>query len=149
MNPPTLSAVVLAVIASAAVTSAAGAASAPATRAAWQSVLSDVAAHGRLTGQHSCATVVVARTHAPPRYTEGSPVVHTLDAFLYMRCRKFGRVHSLRVGMTNSQVVNIAGAPVPWLSGPTCWVYRGRTFDALRVCFIRSRVASLGFAVHG
>lgn len=107
--------------------------SGPVRPAEWKSALNDAVAHKRLSARHSCAAVVVARTHAPPTYKEGSPVVHALDAFLYASCRRFGRIVVIRTGMTDRQVVNLAGAPVPWLSGPTCWVYRGRSFDALRL----------------
>jgi hypothetical protein len=145
-----LASVLLAVTVVGAMTLAANAAASdPVSHAEWKSALDDAVVHARISARHSCAAVVVARTHAPPTYKEGSHVVHTLDVFLYMRCRKFGQVHSLRLGMTDRQVVNVAGAPVPWMSGPTCWVYRGRAFDALRVCFVRSRVTSLGFAQHG
>lgn len=121
----------------------------PVTRAEWQQVLADAANHGRLTRPHSCAAIVVARTHAPPRYREGSELVHAIDVYLYRHCRRFGHEHSIKIGMTDRAVVDVAGAPVPWMSGPICWVYRERTFNALRVCFAKSRVTQLGWAAHG
>jgi hypothetical protein len=126
---------------------------APVGRAEWQSALHDAVAHGDLSARHSCAAVVVARTHAPPTYKEGSRVVRTLDTFLYTRCRKFGHLSSIRVGMSDRQVVAIAGAPVPWTSGPRCWFYRTRrpatSVDGIGFCFSAGRVATIRLAVHG
>ena len=149
-----VAAVLLVVSAAAAMTRAATAASsAPVSRAEWQSALNDAVAHGAVSAQHSCAAVVVARTHAPPTYKEGSHAVHALDVFLYTRCRKFGRLSAIRIGMSDRQVVAIAGAPVPWMSGPHRWFYRtrrpGTAVDGVGFCFSAGRVTAIRTAVHG
>jgi hypothetical protein len=58
---------------------------------------------------------------------------------------------SIRVGMTRSQVVDTAGAPVR--PGPRCWLYRaskrGTAIDAVRVCFAGAKVAHVQTGVHG
>jgi hypothetical protein len=131
------------------VTLAAGAGTGPVTPSEWHAALEDAVTHHRVWPRDTCAAVVVARTHAPPTYKEGSRVVSILDRFLYEHCRKFGHLNSIRGGMTDRQVVEIGGAPVPWMSGPHCWVYRGRAFDGLSVCFVQSRVTSLSWAQHG
>lgn len=148
-----LAAVVLFAIGLTATTVAAAvAASEPVTQSEWRAALADVVAHGRFSASHSCAAVVVARTHAPPTYREGSTVVHLLDQFLYTRCRRFGNLALIRVGMTDRQVVNVAGAPVPWLSGPRCWFYRthrpGTAIDGMGFCFSAGRVDAIQTAVH-
>jgi hypothetical protein len=115
-------------------------------------VLNDWLAHGRFSQAHSCAAVVVARTHAPPKYREGTPLVHALDLSERRVCRA-GKVWTVRVGMTNRQVASIAGAPVPWMSGPRCWFYRAyenmTSIDGLSICFSSGRVAAIRQAVHG
>ncbi len=147
-------AVLLLLSAAAAVTLPATAASSgPVSRAEWQSALNDAITHAAVSPQYSCAAVVVARTHAPPTYNEGSRVVHALDLFLYTRCRKFGHLRAIRVGMSDRQVVAIAGAPVPWMSGPRCWFYRtrvaGTAIDGVGFCFAAGRVTTIRTAVHG
>ena len=118
----------------------------------WLAVLNDWLAHDPFTQTHSCAAVVVARTHAPPKYREGSPLVHALDVYERAICHA-GNVWAIRDGMTDRQVASTAGAPVPWLSGPRCWFYRakraGTSIDGLSFCFVSGRVADIKTAVHG
>jgi hypothetical protein len=63
-----------------------------------------------------------------------------------------GNVWAIKVGMSDQQVASIAGAPVPWLSGPRCWNYHasrpgtsiaGRTFF-----FTNGYVTRILTAVH-
>ena len=130
---------------------AATANSQPVTSKEWLAVLNDWLSHDRFSQQHSCAAVVVARTHAPPKYREGSPVVHALDVYERSVCPA-GNVWAIKVGMTDRQVASTAGAPVPWLSGPRCWFYRakrpGTSIDGLGFCFASGRVADIKTAVH-
>jgi len=127
------------------------AASQPVSSKEWLAVLNDWLAHDRFTKAHSCAAVVVARTHAPPKYREGTPLVHALDVYERAIC-PLGNVWAIKDGMTDRQVASTAGAPVPWLSGPRCWFYRakraGTSIDGLGFCFASGRVADIKTAVH-
>lgn len=100
----------------------------------WAVVLSDWLKHGRFAGRHSCAAVVVARTHAPPTYKEGTPLVHALDVYERSTCSGSGSAAAIRVGMSDRRVADLAGAPVPWRSGPHCWWYRKPVYGR-SVCF--------------
>lgn len=123
----------------------------PVSSKEWLDVLNGWLAHDRFTQAHSCASVVVARTHAPPKYREGTPLVHALDLYERKVCPA-GNVWAVAEGMTNRQVASIAGAPVPWMSGPRCWFYRARmagtSIDGLSFCFVSGRVANIIHAVH-
>jgi hypothetical protein len=96
----------------------------PVTTRQWESVLNDWLAHGSFNERHSCAAAVVARTHAPPTYTEGTPLVHALDLYEIAVCLSPGDPSVITVGMSNREVANLAGVPVPWQSGPHSWRYR-------------------------
>lgn len=115
-------------------------------------MVNDWLKHGAFTQPHSCAATVVARSDVAPKYREGMPLVHALDLYERKVCRS-GTVWSVRVGMTNRQVASIAGAPVPWMSGPRCWFYRAyesmTSIDGLSICFASGRVAAIRQAVHG
>ena len=130
---------------------AAAATSQPVTSKEWLAVLNDWLGHSRFSQPHSCAAVVVARTHAPPKYREGTPLVHALDVYERAVCSA-GNVWAIKDGMTDRQVASAAGAPVPWLSGPRCWFYRakrpGTSIDGLSVCFTSGRVVDIKTAVH-
>lgn len=130
---------------------ASAAASQPVTSKESHAVLTDWLAHDRFTHTHSCAAVVVARTHAPPKYREGTPLVHALDVYEQAICHA-GNVWAIKDGMTDRQVASTAGAPVPWLSGPRCWFYRAKraetSIDGLGFCFASGRVADIKTAVH-
>jgi hypothetical protein len=80
------------------------------------------------------------------------PLVHALDLYERQVCSA-GDVWAVKVGMTDRQVAAIAGAPVPWRSGPRCWQYRasraGTSVDGLAVCFVSGRVSEIKTAVHG
>jgi hypothetical protein len=116
----------------------------------WQAVLTDWLSHGRFTQVHSCAAVVVTRAKVVPVFKEGTPLVHALDLYEHSQCRSRGDVHRVRIGMSDRDVVRTGGAPVPWLSGPHCWTYRGRSFDAVTFCFSRSaHVSHIAWASHG
>ena len=124
----------------------------PVSSTEWQAVLNDWLAHDRFAQAHSCAAVVVARTHAPPKYREGTLLVHAFDLYERAICHA-GNVWAIKDGMTDRQVASTAGAPVPWLSGPRCWFYRakraGTSIDGLSFCFVSGRVADIKTAVHG
>lgn len=115
----------------------------------WQAVITDWSVHGRMTQPHSCAAVVVARTRVVPAYREGTPLVRALDLAEGSTCHGWwGRGASkVGVGMSNRTVAEIAGAPVPWLSGQHCWTYRT---SARTVCFNeRGYVDRVLSIVHG
>src|SRR3954447_17352920 len=74
----------------------------PVTGREWKAVFTDWFAHGRLAASHSCAAVVVARTHAPPRYKEGSRLVHAFDVYERSTCLGSSRAAwMIKVGMSN------------------------------------------------
>jgi len=79
------------------------------------------------------------------------PLVHALDLYERKVCPT-GDVWSVTVGMSDRQVAAVAGAPVPWLSGPRCWFYRahkaGTSIDGLGFCFASGRVTAIKTAVH-
>jgi hypothetical protein len=87
-----------------------------------------------------------------PAYHEGTPLVRALDLYERRVCRP-GNVWAVEVGMSDREVVEAAGAPVPWLSGPRCWFYRaeqsGTAVDGRSFCFSAGRVAAIRTAVHG
>lgn len=118
----------------------------------WRAVVMDWETHGRFSEAHSCAATVVARSSVVPRFHEGMPVVHALDLYERHVCRQ-GSVWAVKVGMSNREVVALAGAPVPWMSGPHCWFYRARQpgtpIDGLGFCLASGRVAAVKTAVHG
>lgn len=124
----------------------------PITEREWHAVVSDWLAHGRFAQQHGCAAVVVARTRVVPAYHEGMPLVHALDVYERKLCPT-GDVWAVRVGMTNRTVASVAGAPIPWLSGPNRWLYHtskaGTSIDGLGFYFDRAgKVATIKTAVH-
>jgi len=124
--------------------------SSPVIGSQWKAVISDWLAHDRFAVAHSCAAVVVARSHAPPRFKEGSALVHALDLYENSRCGGWvGSAVAVRVGMSDQQVVAIAGPPVPWRSGPNCWWYR-KPGDGRGVCFGQGGyVDRILIAAHG
>ncbi len=124
----------------------------PVTGKEWNSVVSDWAMHGKLAQPHSCAATVVARSRVVPAYHEGMPLVRDLDLYERQVCKP-GNVWAVKVGMSDREVVTLAGAPVPWMSGPHCWFYRARqpgtSIDGLGFCFSAGRVSAIRTAVHG
>jgi hypothetical protein len=79
------------------------------------------------------------------------PLVHALDLYERRVCRR-GNVWVVKVGMSDRQVAGLAGAPVPWMSGPRCWFYRaqrvGTSIDGLGFCFSSGRVSAIKTAFH-
>jgi hypothetical protein len=125
----------------------------PVTGNEWRAVVSDWSMHGRFAQRHPCAAVVVARSRAVPAYREGTSLVHALDMYERKLCSA-GDVWAVQTGMTDREVVSLAGAPIPWRSGPHCWQYHaskpGTSIDGLAFCFDRrGRVAAIKTGVHG
>jgi hypothetical protein len=104
-------------------------------------VLNDVLEHGRLGHTRSCAAVVVARAAASTAPPDLKVALNRAEGTV---CRS-GDATRIASGMSNTDVVRVAGAPVPWLSGPHCWVYRA----VRRVCFSGGRVTRVQEVVHG
>jgi hypothetical protein len=54
--------------------------------------------------------------------------------------------------MPDRQVASVAGAPIPWLSGPNCWAYHttqaGPSIDGRSFCFTAGRVTLIRTAYH-
>ena len=121
----------------------------PVTGPQWKSVFNDWFAYGRFTESHSCAAAVVARTHAPPLYPEGTPFAHALDLYEIAVCPSPGNPGAVKVGMSNREVADIAGVPVPWLSSPQSWDYR-KPGDGIRIDFTAAGyVERIGHAMQG
>jgi hypothetical protein len=125
----------------------------PITSREWNSVVDDWLAHGKFSTFHSCASAVVARSRVAPAFREGMPLVHALDLYEKRVCTP-GNVWAVKVGMSDRQVTDLAGAPIPWMSGPHCWFYRatqsGTSVDGRGFCFSSSgRVSAIKIAVHG
>jgi hypothetical protein len=121
----------------------------PVTVKEWHAVIADWSMHGRMTQPYSCAAVVVARTRVVPAYREGTPLVHALDLSVRSTCHGWwgSAAGEVRIGMSDRAVAELAGAPVPWLSGPRCWTYRT---SARTICFNkRDYVDRIIFIVHG
>jgi len=96
----------------------------PVSTREWQSVLKDWLVHGRFSQPHSCAAAVVARTHAPPAYKEGTPLVDALNLYELKACRSPRHdPGAVEVGMSNRQVAALAGVPLPRFSGTKSWAY--------------------------
>ncbi|MHB8470010.1 MAG: hypothetical protein ACYDCH_09680, partial [Gaiellaceae bacterium] len=72
-----------------------------------------------------CGAVVVARARVAA-YGDQTFVPFKLALAQAERadCRRNGRAFAVRVGMSDAEVAALAGAPVPWRSGPQCWLYR-------------------------
>jgi hypothetical protein len=120
---------------------AAARSAAPVPARDWHAVVNDVLMHGRLGQTHSCAAVVVARAAAS---TAPPALKVALNRAEGRVCRR-GDATRIAAGMSDTDVVRVAGAPVPWLSGPHCWVYRA----VRRVCFSGGRVTRVQEVVHG
>ena len=125
----------------------------PLTGNEWRAVVNDWSMHGRFAQRHPCAAVVVARSRVVPAYREGTPLVHALDVYERKLCPA-GDVWAVQTGMTDREVVSLAGPPIPWRSGPHCWQYHaskaGTSIDGLAFCFDEAgRVAAIKTAVHG
>jgi len=101
----------------------------------WRAAISDYYAFG-LSGADSCAATVVARTHLPPRFKEGT--ANPLSAI---------------AGMTDAQIADMFGPPIPWRSGPRCWDYHaskaGTSVDGVRICFRQGVVSEVQRSMHG
>jgi hypothetical protein len=125
--------------------------SSPVSSKEWLGVLNDWLGHNRFSQAHTCAAVVVARTHAPPKYHEGMPLVRALDVYERAICPA-GNVWAIKEGMSNRQVASLAGAPIPWRSGPRCWNYHaskpGTSIDGRAFCFTNGYVTRILTGVH-
>lgn len=140
-------AAVVAVLALALGTLSARAAVGPVAARSWQSAISGYFRSGAVSDHVSCAVAVVARTHLPPRYKEGTAVVAAFDAYESTACARHDDPFTAEnvVGMTDTEVADSFGAPYPPLSGPRCWSYRVPPPQAglwgVRFCFANGRVA--------
>jgi hypothetical protein len=127
-------------------------ASKPVTGQEWQAVINEWFIYGRFVHEHACPAVVVARSRVGRKYHGPMALVHALDLFERKLCPA-GNVWAVRLGMSDREVASVAGAPIPWRSGPHCWLYHaskaGTSIDRLRVCFKAGRVAAIQAGVHG
>jgi hypothetical protein len=123
----------------------------PVTGKEWHAVLADWTADGRFTQTHSCAAVVVARTSVVP--FRGTPLITAIDDYERTHCPQRGKLHSVKIGMSDRDVVEIAGTPVGRVSGPHCWAYLGNSrklWDGVSVCFSHTgHVSAIAWATHG
>jgi hypothetical protein len=132
---------------------AAPAPSKPVSVAEWRAVVTDWLSDRKMSRRHSCAAVVVARSELTMTDVTYSPIFAVLNRYERSVCPQPTNVWGVVAGMTDRQVVAIAGAPVPGLSGPRCWVYKhnkpGTSVDGARYCFTDGRVTLVQTAVHG
>jgi hypothetical protein len=124
---------------------------APVSGRQWRAAINDYFASG-LSRADSCAATVVARTHLPPHFKEGTAIVHAFD--LHERAVCTGRADPLtaKSGMTDVEVADAFGAPIPWNSGPSCWLYHaskaGTSIDRVQVCFVNGVVSHVYLGMH-
>jgi hypothetical protein len=134
------------------VPSALGQAPRPVSGGQWKAAISNYFSSG-LNSSDSCAATVVARTHLPPRFTEGTAIVHAFDVHARSVCTGNADPLTAKVGMTDAQVADAFGAPISWNSGPNCWLYHtvktGTSIDRERVCFVNGVVSTVQLGVHG
>jgi hypothetical protein len=127
--------------------------STPVGVAEWHAVIVDVLEHGKVAHRHSCAATVVARAQISAVPATDPQIDSALNRYERSVCRFAADVWGVRIGMTDRQVTELAGAPVPWLSGPHCWVYKknkpGTSIDGARYCFTDGRVSAVQTSVHG
>jgi len=118
----------------------------------WRAAISDYYAFG-LSGADSCAATVVARTHLPPRFKEGTAIVHAFDLHERAVCTGTANPLSAIAGMTDAQIADMFGPPIPWRSGPRCWDYHaskaGTSVDGVRICFRQGVVSEVQRSMHG
>ena len=80
------------------------------------------------------------------------PLVHALDLYGQQVCKP-GNPWAVKVGMSDGQVADLAGAPVPWMSGPHRWIYHAKrsdtSIDGLVLVFTSGRLSAVETAVHG
>jgi hypothetical protein len=87
----------------------------------WKAVDSDWFSDRGRSSRHSCAAIVVARSHID---REKHPqLARDLSRLADLRCVRDGDPWAVVRGMSNREVATRAGAPVPWMSGPKCWYY--------------------------
>lgn len=124
----------------------------PVLSAQWKAAISDYYASG-LSRADSCAATVVARTHLPPRFKEGTAIVHAFDLHERAVCTGTANPLSATVGMSDSEVADIFGPPIPWRSGPRCWDYHASSadtsIDGVRICFSNGVVSKIQRSLHG
>jgi hypothetical protein len=118
----------------------------------WKAAISDYYASG-LSGADSCAATVVARTHLPPRFKEGTAIVHAFDVHERAVCTGTANPLSATAGMTDAQIADMFGPPIPRRSGPSCWGYHasqaGTYVDGVRICFSNGVVSEVQQGEHG
>jgi hypothetical protein len=130
---------------------AAATASAPVPGREWKAAINDWFARGELSTAHSCAAAVVARSHV--QRSKHLQLARALDKYARRICRSNPDPWVATIGMSNRDVATKAGAPVPGLSGPSCWYYRAKrpetSIVGLDICFDRrGYVARIIRAVH-
>lgn len=118
------------------------------TTSQWKAVLQDWY-DGRISDRHSCGAVVVASSHLPVDGAIYSTVAADLARYAAKVCTHHPNRTAVRVGMTDSDVAALAGAPSMPTAG-ACWDYwsNGRSNSGLAVCFRSSRVVHLGRVYH-
>lgn len=103
---------------------------------------------GRLSDRLSCAAVVVASTHLPVDRIY-STVAEDLSRYAPRVCTRHTDLAAVKVGMADTDVAAIAGAPQVPAAG-SCWDYwgEGRDHNCTQLCFRSGRVISRGTLYH-
>jgi hypothetical protein len=118
------------------------------TAAQWKAVLQDWY-DGQINDRHPCAAVIVASSHLPADGPVYSTVAADLTRYAATVCTHHPDLTRIKLGMTDTDVAVIAGAPQMPATG-RCWDYWSKRSDnsGLAVCFRSGRVARQGPVYH-
>jgi hypothetical protein len=121
----------------------------------WKAVTADWLSDGRISGEHSCAAIVVARSHVSRR--TDPQLARALVNRAHTDCDSWGPLSEdlswIKHGMSNREVATRAGAPVPWLSSSACWYYNrykpNTSIAGYQICFdVRGHVTHIRTSQH-
>jgi hypothetical protein len=119
----------------------------PVSASDWKAVLNDWYDDGRIEGRYSCAATVIASSQLPADPGAYSDVEHVLEQYARKVCVRPGDLKAVRLGMADSDVAAVAGAPR--LPPVGCWYYPVTLKrSGLRVCFKDGRASIVQVALH-
>lgn len=117
------------------------------TASQWKALFNDWYKDSRIDGHYSCAVSVIATSHLPADPPMYSDVMDVFEKYTAKVCRP-GDLKRVHVGMTDTDVALVAGAPE--LPAYGCWRYPvTNKQNGLRVCFTYGRATIVQHAVHG
>jgi hypothetical protein len=113
----------------------------------WKALFNDWYVDGRIDRHYSCAVAVIATSHLPADPPIYSDATQTFEKYTAKVCHP-GDLRAVHVGMTDTDVAAVAGAPQ--LPAYGCWQYPvTRRYAGLRVCFKNGRATLVQQAIHG